>query len=79
MNNSNWNKLETRKEKAVLEYFGFIHTEVCDVVEDLWEPCIQVNTAVDRHCHLLVNKPYNCILDIFLNSHILYNCWEITP
>lgn len=40
MNSSNWNKLEIRKAKAVLEYFGFIHTELCDVVEDLHGPCI---------------------------------------
>lgn len=68
MNSSNWNKLEKGKAKAVLEYFGFIHAEVCNVVEDLCGPCIEVNTAVDHHCHLLVNKPYNCILDLFLKQ-----------
>lgn len=63
----------------MLEYLGFVHTEVCGVAEELYGPCIEVNTAVDHHCHLLVNKPYNCILELFLNSHILYSCREITP
>lgn len=80
MINSNCSKSETRKAKPVLGYFGFIHTEVCYIAEEItWAPCIEVNTAVDHHCHLLVNKPYNCILRLFLNSHILYNCREITP
>lgn len=40
MNSRNWNKLVIKKTKPVLEYFGFIHTEVSGVVEKLYESCM---------------------------------------